>query len=32
MSCLPEKLKGKVYFEEDQTTEATEATEEDKDI
>jgi putative ATPase len=29
MSCLPEKLKGKVYFEEDQTTEATE---EDKDI
>ena len=22
MSCLPEKLKGKVYFEEDQTTEA----------
>jgi len=29
MSCLPEKLKGKVYFEEDQTTEHTE---EDKDI
>ena len=28
MSCLPEKLKGKVYFEEDQTTEDTE---EDKD-
>ncbi len=29
MSCLPEKLKGKVYFEEDQTIEDTE---EDKDI
>jgi len=29
MSCLPEKLKGKVYFEDDQTTEDTE---EDKDI
>ncbi|HYR78053.1 MAG TPA: replication-associated recombination protein A [Pyrinomonadaceae bacterium] len=29
MSCLPEKLKGKVYFEEDQTTDATE---EDKEI
>ena len=31
MSCLPEKLKGKVYFEEDQITEDTETTEEDKD-
>src|SRR5258707_13594106 len=26
MSCLPEKLKGKVYFEENQTTEDTETT------
>ena len=25
MSCLPEKLKGKVYYEDDQTTEETEA-------
>src|SRR4030095_12778038 len=29
MSCLPEKLKGRVYFQEDQTTEDTEKTKKD---